>query len=87
MQPRAQEVSVHEAKTHLSRLLDRVQAGEEIVITRHGRPVARLVPVESPEEKRERMRQAWARLRETARKVGLDATPEELREWISEGRR
>ena len=37
-------VNVQEAKTHLSRLLTRVTAGEEIVISRHGRPVARLVP-------------------------------------------
>ncbi len=36
-------VNVHEAKTHLSRLLARVEAGEEIVIARNGRPVARLV--------------------------------------------
>jgi prevent-host-death family protein len=38
------DVNVYEAKTHLSRLLDRVEAGEEIVIARAGRPVARLVP-------------------------------------------
>ena len=37
-------VNVQEAKTHLSRLLARVTAGEEIVISRYGRPVARLVP-------------------------------------------
>jgi prevent-host-death family protein len=37
------EVSVYAAKTHLSRLIDQVNAGEEVVITRHGRPVARLV--------------------------------------------
>jgi prevent-host-death family protein len=37
--------NVYEAKTHLSRLIDRAAAGEEIVITRHGRPVARLGPV------------------------------------------
>jgi prevent-host-death family protein len=36
-------VNVHEAKTHLSRLLKRVAAGEEIVIARAGKPVARLV--------------------------------------------
>jgi len=40
------EVNVHEAKTHLSRLLLRVAGGEEIVIARAGKPVARLVPVE-----------------------------------------
>jgi prevent-host-death family protein len=38
------QVNVSEAKTHLSRLLDRVEAGEEIVIGRAGWPVARLVP-------------------------------------------
>ncbi len=38
-------VNVHEAKTHLSRLLERVDAGEEIVIARNGKPVARLVAV------------------------------------------
>ena len=36
-------VNVHEAKTHLSRLLARVEAGEEVVIARNGTPIARLV--------------------------------------------
>ncbi|PYQ61965.1 MAG: type II toxin-antitoxin system prevent-host-death family antitoxin [Acidobacteria bacterium] len=40
------EVNVHEAKTHLSQLLVRVAQGEEIIIARAGKPVARLVPVE-----------------------------------------
>ena len=39
-------VNVHEAKTHLSRLLDRAAAGEEIVIGRAGKPVARLMPLD-----------------------------------------
>jgi prevent-host-death family protein len=38
------EVNVHEAKTHLSRLLARVATGEEVLISRAGKPVARLVP-------------------------------------------
>ncbi len=37
-------VNIHAAKTHLSRLVERAEAGEEIVIARAGRPVARLVP-------------------------------------------
>jgi len=37
--------NVHQAKTHLSKLLDRVMQGEEIIIARAGKPVARLVPV------------------------------------------
>ncbi len=40
------EVTVHEAKTHLSRLLRVIVEGEEVVITRSGRPVARLVPID-----------------------------------------
>ena len=39
------EVNVHQAKTHLSQLLRQVEAGEEVVIARAGRPIARLVPV------------------------------------------
>ena len=42
--PAMQEIGVFEAKKTLGALLDRVERGEEIVITRHGRPVARLVP-------------------------------------------
>ncbi len=42
----SQVVNVHEAKTHLSKLLSRVEAGEEIVIARAGKPCARLVPCE-----------------------------------------
>jgi prevent-host-death family protein len=37
-------VNIHEAKTHLSRLIERVEGGEEITLARAGRPVARLVP-------------------------------------------
>lgn len=40
-----ESINVYEAKTQLSRLLERVEAGEEIVIARAGKPVARLVPV------------------------------------------
>jgi prevent-host-death family protein len=44
-------VTVHEAKTHLSRLLVQVEAGEDVVISRAGTPVARLVPVTSTARK------------------------------------
>jgi prevent-host-death family protein len=42
------DVGVHEAKTHLSRLLQRVELGEEITILRAGKPVAKLVPASAP---------------------------------------
>ncbi|MDO8185353.1 type II toxin-antitoxin system prevent-host-death family antitoxin [Conexibacter sp. JD483] len=41
------QIGMHEAKTTLSKLVERAQAGEEIVISRNGTPVARLVPVEA----------------------------------------
>lgn len=45
-------VNIHEAKTHLSRLVERVEAGEEITLARAGRPVARLVPYAKRQEPR-----------------------------------
>jgi len=44
---------VHEAKTHLSRLLARVEAGEEVLISRAGQPIARLVPARKGRGKRQ----------------------------------
>ena len=49
---RMKTVNVHEAKTHLSRLLERARAGEEIVIAKGGQPCARLVPLTSGEPQR-----------------------------------
>lgn len=45
-------VNVHEAKTHLSRLLDQAHAGEEIILAKGGKPYARLVPLERLPSKR-----------------------------------
>lgn len=41
-------VNIHEAKTHLSRLLEKVQKGKEVVIASAGRPIARLLPFKKP---------------------------------------
>ena len=49
---KSKTVNVHEAKTHLSKLLQRVEDGEEVVITRSGKPVAKLV---SAQPKRRRV--------------------------------
>lgn len=53
-----QTVNVHEAKTHLSRLLERVAAGEEVVIAKSGRPVARLIAYGEKPERRQLGRDA-----------------------------
>jgi prevent-host-death family protein len=46
------EVNIHEAKTHFSRLLERVALGEEIIIAKAGTPVAKLVPLKNTHKKR-----------------------------------
>jgi prevent-host-death family protein len=45
-------INIHEAKTHLSRLVEEASEGEEIVIAKAGKPVARLVPVKKPSRRR-----------------------------------
>lgn len=77
-------VGAYEAKTHLSRLLDRVAGGETVTITRRGCPVARLVPVEH--DAVIRSRQAAQRI--LARREQLNRAPlSELLETVHEGHR
>lgn len=67
------EIQASEAKTHLSRLLDEVERGETLVITRHGRAIARLVPEQ--DERRARVAETFARLdalRETMPRLTLE---------------
>ena len=81
-------VGMFEAKTHLSSLVEEVEKGGEVVITRHGRPVARLVRAEeqlSPEQVA-KQQQAVAELREMARQRGLRISHEEIKSWTEEGR-
>lgn len=62
------EVQASDAKTHLPRLLDDVEAGETIVITRHGKPIARLVPDE--ERRNAEARDAMEEIRALRKRVG-----------------
>ncbi|MFA7242492.1 MAG: type II toxin-antitoxin system Phd/YefM family antitoxin [Sulfuricellaceae bacterium] len=47
-----QTINIHEAKTHLSRLVEIVAAGEEVIIAKTGKPMARLVPLAKPSGRR-----------------------------------
>lgn len=47
-----QTINIHEAKTHLSRLVEEVASGEEIIIAKAGKPIARLVPLDNAPKKR-----------------------------------
>ena len=76
-------VGAHDAKTNLAKLLDRVERGEMIVITRHGAPVARLVPYgETIDE--DRVRQAIDGIRQLQRRLHLDGL--RVEDLINEGR-
>jgi prevent-host-death family protein len=74
------EVGAYEAKTHLPRLLEQVEKGERFVITRHGRPVAELVPVTRRDA--DAVRKAVADL--SALRSELEARGVRLRDILSE---
>ena len=77
------EVGACQARTHLSHLLDQVERGETIIITRHGKPVARLTPLEASSG--DDRRQVVAQLKELREGQTLGGLS--LRELIDEGRR
>ena len=72
------EIGAFEAKNRLSSLLERAEKGEEIVITRRGKPVARLVPVHGQAD-RSRAEEAVRRMRTRAR--AMNRGPFDWEEW------
>lgn len=85
-----QTIGLFEAKTHLSELVARAEAGEEIVITRHNRPVARIVPM-APEPSFDPVRRREAieglrRLREELRSKGMTMSSDEIVQTLHEMR-
>jgi prevent-host-death family protein len=81
-------VGIFEAKTHLSGLLEEVEKGGEVIITRHGKPIAKLVQcVAQPDpDIVAKRRQAIAEIREMARKRGQRIPIKTIKAWINEGR-
>jgi len=77
-------VGAYEAKTHLSELLEKVGAGEEITITKHGSPVAKLVPVVKKTTVEERAA-AIAQMKKL--RAGLSLGGLKVRDLINEGRK
>ena len=78
-----ENIGAYEARTHLPRLLERVMRGESLTITRHGRPLARLVPVDD-----DRDRALWASRRLLERRSRLARTSlSELIDTLHEGHR
>ncbi len=77
------EVGAYEAKTHLPKLLERVEQGERFLITRHGRPVAELVPVRR--RSKEQVRDAIEGLKAFQASHSLGGIS--IRELIEDGRK
>jgi prevent-host-death family protein len=84
MEPNMRSIGAFEAKNRLSELLVAVENGEEVTITKHGRPVAKLVPVSTRDPVC--IAAAIAELRELRKHVRLGAD-ETVRDLIDEGRR
>jgi prevent-host-death family protein len=86
-----ESVTALEAKTRFGKLLERVAKGEEVIITRHEKPVARLVP--EGRRNQESVRAAVAGLFELRRQIFQQnkgkpkVTAAEVKAWIAEGRR
>jgi prevent-host-death family protein len=79
-----------EAKNKFSELLDRAERGEEVVITRHGKAVAKLVRQTDDSIEKERIRDAlehFQKTRDMLQAAGVTFTPEEVRALRDEGRR
>ncbi len=78
-------IGAFEAKTQFSKLLDRAEHGEEIVVTRRGEPVVRISPFKvapgSPDAQK-----AMDELRNRASRIGMSVTIEDIRGWINAGR-
>lgn len=77
-------VGAYEAKTKFSQLLERVAAGEEITITKHGNPVARLIPAQSIPSVESR-KEAIQKMRELASRNRLEGL--RIQDLIAEGRK
>jgi len=84
MEETMRQVGAFEAKTHLPELLRRVESGESITITKHGKPVAILVP---PREVPSDVKAAIKAMREFREKHGPELKGTSFRELIEEGRR
>ena len=84
-------VALSEAKDHLSEFVAAAEAGQEITITRHGKPAARLVAVDAQPDARTAAKRAaidrLAEIRAELRARGMTATVEEMINWKNEGQR
>lgn len=86
-----ESIGLFEAKTHLSELVARAEQGEELIITRHNKPVAKLVPIGPvPANLVNRRLRAVRAMQDIGAEVAARSAPitqKEILDWIREGRR
>ena len=75
------EIQASDAKAHLSRLLDDIERGETIIITRHGRAIARIIP--EAHRRRREIGEALADIKELGKEIGRKHGPVSVEEIIS----
>jgi prevent-host-death family protein len=77
------EIQASEAKTHFSSLLDDVERGETLVIKRHGRPIARIIPEKDHQDAK--VAETFSKLDALRKQVQGKVTLEDILEWRREG--
>ncbi len=85
MEAKTKKIGAFDAKTHLSKILEEVEKGEEYVITRRGKPSAKLVPYRDADYEL-KMDEILARFDRIRNSVKRRVTIKEIKEWIAEGR-
>jgi len=81
----AERIGIYDARSRLSELVERVEAGEEVILTRRGQPVARLVRAETQERNKARA-DAVKRIRALRKRMNLRISRAEIRRAIVKGR-
>jgi prevent-host-death family protein len=81
----AERIGIYDARSRLSELVERVEAGEEVILTRRGQPVARLVRAETQERNKARA-DAVKRIRTLRKRMNLRISQAEIRRAIVKGR-
>lgn len=81
-------ITAFDAKNRLGNLLERVKSGEILIITRHGEPVAKLVPIEAEQvDSITKALQTFKKVRQSLSAAKVKVTSKEIKNWRSEGRR
>lgn len=86
MKPQRSHVGSYELKTHASEILKLVESGETVTVTRHGKPIAQIVPISSSGSKKREAISGLLALSENFKDEGKKISQEEIKAWIRSGR-